>query len=188
MTAQEYKMNTAFDMYKWYVKKICESDKTLRTVYDDVLKAKGIDIVYREVKGKREIYITYTIFKSILERNNTLAREAVIEGEVYKLSNSLGYLRARRIERNFAKPTVDVIATVNYWKENPEAKERKIKIYHQDDDFVRIAWHKNAYKGVRNITAFDFKPCKDFRVSFARENKSRPLLKFNYLFHPLSQK
>jgi len=183
--APEYKINTAFDMYMWYVKKLCASDETLKTESDQLLKRKGIVVVYRMLKGKKQIYITYTMFKNILEHNNTLAREAVIEGQIYNLGQSLGHLRARRIERDFSKPTVNVVATMNYWRDHPE-KRPQVKIYFLDDDYVRIAWHKSSSStGVRNLTVYDFKPCKDFRVEFGQSSIKRPLLKFKYLYFPL---
>lgn len=169
------------DMYRWYVAKMLRENEGFWTEYDALTRQKGIVLLYKRVKGKPEIHMTYTWFRAILEKNNTKAKEAIIRGERYNLGQYLGFLLARRVERDFSKPKVDIIATVAYRKEHTD--RTKTVIYFTDEDYCRIAWHK--LQGVKNESVYEFKPAKDFRLAFSAAITKDPGLKFKYLFFPL---
>lgn len=175
------KINTAYDMYRWYLAKMIKENEGFWVEYDSLIRAKGISILCKKIDGKKVVHMTYTCFRSILEKNNSKAKEAVIAGERYNLGNSLGYLLARRIERNFSKPKINVIATTIYRRNNPD--NAQALIYHTDDDYCRIAWHKLWSLG--NESVYEFKPAKDFRLSFSTAITNNNLLKYRYLFFPL---
>jgi hypothetical protein len=175
------KMNSSQDMYRWYIAKMLKENPDFYTEYDNLIRKKGIVVLMKKVNGKKEVHMSYTWFKSIVERNNSKAKLAVINGKRYNLGHGLGYLQARRVERNFSKPKINVIETVRYRKTNPD--KSKNVIYYTDQDYCRIAWHKIG--GARNESVYEFKPAKEFRLSFSKAQFEWPNLKFKYLFFPL---
>lgn len=175
------KTNTTFDIYRWYVAKMLKENPGFWTEYDGLTRKKGIYILCKKVNGKTAVHMTYTCFRAILEKNNTKAKEALIRGERYSLGSHLGYLLARRVERNFARPKVNIIETAHYRRNNPDKPD--MRIYHTDDDYCRIAWHKLG--DVKNESVYEFKPCKEFRLGFSASLQTNPSLKYKYLFFPV---
>lgn len=173
------KMNTLYDMYRWYIAKMLRENPSYWTEYDKLIRRKNIHVLFKKnIKGEVVVHMTYTWFRAIIEKNNTKAKEYIINGYRYKLGPDLGYILARRVERNFSKPKVDVIATMKYRKETG----LKTTIYFTDDDYCRIAWHKLGR--VRNESVYLFKPCKEFRLTFSQALIKNTVLKFKYLFFP----
>lgn len=167
-------------MYRWYIHKMLRANPTYWTEYDQAIRKKGIvTLMKKSTLGKDQVHMTYTWFRAIIEKNNSKARGYVINGYKYNLGFGLGYLLARRIERNFSKPKVNVVATVLHRR----SSLTKDTIYYLDDDYCRIAWHKVG--DVRNESVYLFKPCKDFRLDFSRSLFNNPVLKYKYLFFPL---
>lgn len=164
-------------MYRWYLQKQLKKHPDWWLESDRLLRAKGI---YNLMKPGG-VHMTYTWFRAILERNNTLAREAVIQGKCYSLSLSVGFLLARRIERDFSKPKMNIIETYKYRKANGG----DLKIYHTDEDYCRIAWHKEGY--CRNESFYEFLPCRQMKTDFSKAIKTQPLLKYKFLFFPIRQ-
>lgn len=169
------------DMYRWYVAKMLKENPDYYTAYDSLVRRQGIVLLMRKVNGREEIHMSYTLFRSILERNNTKAKAAVIAGRKYNLGQGLGYLLARRVERDFTNPRINVIETVKYRRQHPG--DTTTVIYYMDEHYCRIAWHKIGK--VRNESVYEFKPAKEFRLSFSKAQFENPALKFKYLFFPL---
>lgn len=169
-------------MYRWYIQKMLRANPTYWTEYDQAIRKKGIVILMKkDLTGKDQVHMSYTWFRAIIEKNNSKARTYVINGYKYNLGFGLGYLLARRIERDFSKPRVNVVATVLHRK----SSNTKDTIYYLDDDYCRIAWHKVG--DVRNESVYLFKPCKDFRLTFSQALFDNPVLKYKYLFFPLKE-
>lgn len=177
--------HTAFDMYMFYTKKLLQNNKNYVSANDQILKRNGIDVIYKQgPSGKikdREIVMTYTMFKSIITMYNKIAQEYVTEGVPLRLGHGLGYLQARRIERNFNRLHVDIISTMQERRRGVETT-----IYHTDEDYCRIAWVK--LHCITNESYYEFRPCKAFKSVFSNNNKERPWLKFEYKFVPIRKK
>lgn len=173
---------TAYDMYNWYCNKMVAEHPELYFLESDrIIRDRGVRVLMKKSRDKATIHMTYTMFRAIVERINEKAKELIISGEIYKISNRLGILLGRRIERNFSKPQVNVIATVISRKFNPNAPT----VYLTDDDYCRVAWKKQSKVhggGVRNQQYYEFRPCKNFRKEFSRAQKKDPLLKYKYEF------
>lgn len=172
-------MHTVYEMYKWYVKKKLSGPEGHKysTEFDKFIRRKGIVVLLKEDKNKiPQVYMTYSTFRAIIEKNNATAREYITRGMVYSIG-MLGYIRPKRIERNFSKPRANWPATAKYRNDNPGSK---VIVYYTDDDYIRIGLDKVT--GIRNQHLYEFKPCKDFRISFSKANLSNPLLKMNYQY------
>jgi len=172
-------------MYRWYITKTIKENPDFWTEYDWTARQRGIRVILKKVNGATQVHMTYTQFRSILEYNNNQAQAHIIAGERYKLGVGMGYIQARRVERNFNKPKIDVVGTIQYRRANPEklgANNKKPVIYHQDEDYCRIGWNK--LNKVSNEAIYEFKPCKYFRIAFSRAITDNVNLKFKYLFFP----
>lgn len=172
---------TAYDIYSWYVKKMLDANPDYWTKWDSLTRRKGIVLLMKRVNGKAVIHMSYTWFRAILEKNNMKARKAIIEGSIYNLGGRLGALAGKRVERNFSKPQVNVIATAieRRKQNNPNLPP----IYYIDEDYCRIGWYKGG--NVTNESIYEFKPAKDFRLEFSKAQFSNPILKFEYRYHPI---
>lgn len=173
------KTHTLIDIYVWYIEKVLRENPTFYTKSDQSMKMKGIHSIYHKVKGEEVMYMSYLWFRKIIERHNTLARSEITQGRCFSLGAGLGYLRARRVERNFATPTVNVVATVHYRKAHPE--KGKVLVYRMTPDYVRIAWHKGV---IKNGSIYEFSTCSVFRKQLSKANADDTALKYQYLFFP----
>jgi hypothetical protein len=115
--------------------------------------------------------IDFDTFKNILFIHNKQAQKEIIEGRRLNLTQDLGYIEARVIERNSSKRVVDYNETNKRKKEliesgvkeedlyhtikNPTGKI-KYTIYRVDDDWVRISWDKRG--GAKYMSIYEFKP------------------------------
>ena len=52
-------------------------------------------------KAAKEKVIPYWLFKTVIERYNKKISSSIIQGETVNLENHLGYIKIRKIERNF---------------------------------------------------------------------------------------
>lgn len=179
-------IHTTLEMYRWYVKQMLLKDKGLYTEYDKVIRRKGIYVLLRRgVSGSSGVHMTYTWFRAILEKANTKAKEAIIRGQAYNLGRYLGILMARRIERDFRKPTIDFAATDKYMKENPNSP--KLWVYKTDEDYCRVGWDKPSLR-IANIIVYEFKPSVEFKKKFSLANAKNDILKHSYKFYPLNKR
>lgn len=172
------------NIYRWYINKLLTGTEgnLFRVENDKLIRKKGIVVILKKAKdGTENIYMTYSMFRSILEKNNSVVKEYITRGYTYSVGE-LGYLLPKRIERNFTRPKVNIPATVKYRKNNPESKS---VIYFTDEDYIRIAWDKNSR--VTNEKSYEFKPCKHFMAQFSNANITDQLLKFKYSFFPVKR-
>jgi len=168
------KTYTLHDMYRYYTQKVLAKNPGFYTKSDKFVRKKGIVFIMNQ---RGEVYMSYALFRNIIERVNKKACIELTRGETYDLGTDLGYLRARTIERDFSKPSINIIATMLYRREHPEDKETKI--YYTDDYYCRIAWHKTGT--MKNKSVYEFKPCYGFKLYFSKENCEDKGLKFKYL-------
>ena len=167
------------DMYKEYVRKQLESNSRLYTVYDRVLCIKGLHLLCKKnYQGQEEIVMSYTIFRSILEKCNSLIIQAILTGEKFYFGHSLGYIEGSRIERNFEKKKVNYKATklLRESSGNPEAV-----VYHTDNTYCRIAWKK--LRTLANSVVYEFTPAKHVKNTFSTTLTSNPSLQFLFTLY-----
>lgn len=166
------------DMYKYYIKKYEPTKRMNKT------KA----WMYREV----------------LSRYNKKVSDLVIFGQVLNLQNRLGYIRIRKIKRNYENPIVDWAASrknkadiINSGgtprgPKNPAGKDW-VTLF-DDPWYLRWAWVKRSVCKVRNHTVYKFTPTANKskkagdnsldklgnRGKLALANKANPLLHTQY--------
>ena len=134
--------------------------------------------------------IDFKLFKKILLLYNTKAGDKIIHGHKLALGPSLGFLEARRVERNFSKKVPDWYKSNKLKEENggeyPTGKDgKKLLIYHSSEEWCRVYWQKN--NTLINGSAYYFlpsggQPGRGFRQAFSRANSNDPKLKLLYPF------
>lgn len=140
------------------------------------------------------LVISYEIFRKVIEEFLGKAKTAIINGDAVHFTH-IGYICAKRVERDFRKKNQRIIDWGKTRKQekvwNDEAGKEVFPryIYYSDDDWCRIAWIK---PGIKGETAYEFDPAapnskgtKGFRKEFSQAVKADPLLKYKYLYAPI---
>lgn len=165
----------------------------LNEISDIEVAIKAFEIKRKELllksKSVKKI-IDYSKFKQILAVYNKRAGDKIIEGKKVNLLNGLGYLVAKRVERNFNNKAVNWVETDKLRDENGELPIRdgkKVMIYFIDEDWCRVAWVKTT--AIRNISVYSFVPSggqkgKGFRQAFSKALKDNPLLMLSFEYYP----
>ncbi len=167
------------DMYREYIKKEMDANPNLYLVYDRVLCIKDLHLLCkRNSRGKEEIVMSYTLFRSILEKCNKLIIDALLTGEKFYFGHSLGYIEGSRIERNFEKKMVNYKATKELQEEtgNPE-----LVVYHTDNTYCRIAWKK--LRTLLNSVFYEFVPTVHFKRQFSTTLTANPTIQFLFTLY-----
>lgn len=183
------KTNYLKDIWVAYSMKLLQGDKELRGMYKDKIPN------YTIFKGNR-VVITYKVFSESMHTFFELAKERVCQGDTLVFKGRLGNVRARRVERNHAKPTVNFGRTAEQekvWNEEKQKFVPKRVIYYTDDDWCRIGWHKGKFSGAAFVY-YEFRPTKDlhngkgFNQMLTKALNERPSLKFKFIYYPLKTK
>lgn len=161
---------------------------------------------YKKRKKKAgEKVIPYWLFKTVIERYNKKISEAIIQGATVNLENHLGYIKIRKINRNFKKVTVnwgesnkkkaEIIAAGETPKDQDNPNGKNWLIHYTDPYYFRWAWiRKNGSSIFKNQTVYEFRPTSDpskkggevdkkklgNRGKLVLANKENPLLHFRY--------
>ncbi len=176
------------DIWVEYSRKLLRGDPELRGVYKDKIPNWTI------FKGNRVI-ITYKVFSESMHTFFDLAKERICQGDTLVLKGRLGNIRARRVERNHANPTVNFARTAAQPKVWNEEKQKMVPskiIYYMDDDWCRIGWSKGKFP-TSSMILYEFKPAKDLRSGkgfnqlLTKALRERPSLKFKFTYYPLKQ-
>lgn len=174
-----FKRHHAVDIYKWYIDQQLKNNPRYYTVYDKVLSMRGVRVLMsKNFKGEENIVMTYTMFKSILDKVNKLIIKTLLKGEKIYFGNSLGYIQGSRIERNFNKKSVDFVGTK---KLREESGDQEVTVYRTSDTYCRIAW-KKVYT-LPNTSVYEFKPCKNFRQEFHLALVADEMLQYSFTFY-----
>lgn len=175
------------DIYQAYVKKLLRENPTYWTRYYAHTKNYWVFTRVKENGQSRvDTVISYPQFRSIIEHYFNRAKDYIIMGSTLNMGSQIGYIAARRVERNFSKKIVNFYETSKQPK-TPEGRPSKI-IYWEDDDWIRIGWEKTTQ--ISNIGVYKFTPTHDdmkgggFRREFSDANKRNPLLKYKYRYFP----
>lgn len=184
MLQRKPKNHTVVDMYKaWCAQKLKEHPNYFEK-YDNFTRSASwcgrIRVIYKKENGKEVMVMSYAMFRLIIEMYNKYAADAIIHGRRFDLGSKLGYLFPARVERSFARPKFDVIATMQTRKKIPDHPA----IYHLTPDYCMVKWQK--YYQTKNESVYTFITARHtFREAFSTANKQNPILKTNYKFLPL---
>lgn len=177
------------DIWVAYSIKLLQGDKELRGKYKDKIPNWTI------YKGNR-VVITYKTFSESMHTFFELAKERVCQGDTLVFKGRLGNIRARRVERNHAKPTVNFARTAaqpRVWNEEKQKTVPSKVIYYTDDDWCRIGWHKGKFPETPFVY-YEFRPTKDLRSGrgfnqmLTKALNERPFLKYKFIYYPLLSK
>lgn len=167
------------DMYRAYIQKEMGKNPNYYTVYDRILCIKDLHLLCKKnSRGKEEIVMSYTLFRSILEKCNKLIIDSILTGEKFYFGHSLGYIEGSRIERNFEKKMVNYKATKELQEKtgNPE-----LVVYHTDNTYCRIAWKK--LRTLMNSVFYEFIPTVHFKREFSSTLTANPTLQFLFTLY-----
>lgn len=175
------------DMYQAYVMKLLKENPSYWSRYDKHISNYWIFRTVKEGGTSRVDTVTsYGEFRSIIEHYFNKAKDAIIMGATLSMGSQIGYIAARRVERNFSKKIVDFHKT----SKQPKGEDGKpvMIIYFDDDDWIRIGWEKTQH--IPNAGVYKFCPtCDDmrgggFKKEFSMANRRNPLLKYKYRYFP----
>lgn len=115
--------------------------------------------------------VPYWMFKEVLTRFNKKASDTIIMGGMLNLGNNLGYVRIKKIRRNYEK------AEPNWKESNVQRRlllsEGKLPkgpdhpdgenwiVFFTDPWYLRWAWIKKGVCRVKNQSVYEFKPTSD---------------------------
>lgn len=128
--------------------------------------------------------IPYWMYKEVIGRVNKKASDAIIFGAMFNLQNTLGYIRIKRIKRNYKKAVPDWGASNKLKREliqngvqpknqdNPKGEEWMV--FFSDPWYLRWAWVKKGVCRVKNQTVYEFRPTSN-RSKTAGDNDQAKL-------------
>lgn len=145
-------------------------------------------------EGKLEVteLFSYKLFREIISRFFQKSKEHLIEGRAISMTNNLGKIIIRRVERMHRKKTINYAKTLQQPKVWCPIRQKEIRekiIYFTDDDYCRVGWHKVGK--VKNESAYKFVPSKQsytgvgFGQQLSRALNADPLLKYRYIYYPV---
>lgn len=172
--------HTVINVYKAWCQQKIKEESTYVLEYDAYYKRDGIRVLLQVLpSGNKKVIMTYALFRKVLETYNQMAVDHIIEGGRFELGNRLGYLEAKRVERNFNHPRINYIATQRARRIEPEHPA----IYFTDEDYCAIAWVKSHQ--IKNESVYSFVPANySFRDKFSKTLTANPILKYNYKYYP----
>lgn len=180
-------------VYQEYANQVLRDNPQCWGKYSKPAKMKNywiyMTITVKEVPKVVEV-INYRRWKAIMVAYFESAKQHIIQGGYLTLGERLGYIKARRCERNHAEKRVNFLETMKQPKVlNAEGKMVPEKvILWVDDDYIRISWKKT--RQVHNETFYEFKPTDGdenkagFSQEFSQANMADPLLKYKYDYYP----
>lgn len=128
----------------------------------------------------------------ILAINSEIQNFLIETGKPYKLGHGLGVLQIRKKAPVFkpdengilkARLPVDMGETMKLWREDPEAKAQKKKIYHRNlhtDGFTApLKWENSRYMLLHDC--WEFIPARVFNRTKAKTLKTVPKSIYRYL-------
>jgi hypothetical protein len=148
--------------------------------------------------------IPYWMYKEVISRINKKASNAIIFGDMLNLQNNLGYLRIKKIKRNYLKPIPDwgasnklkaqlvIEGKVPKDRDHPDGEEWMV--FFTDPWYLRWAWVKKGVCRVKNQTVYEFRPTANRsktagdnsldllgnKGKLVLANRTNPVLHYNY--------
>ncbi len=190
------KVYTVQDMWQAYVKKLLAEDTNRYSRYE---KSMSNHSVYIDINGRKIIVMNYPRFRRIIEHYFDKAKKEIIKGNAVDMKSGLGRIAAKRVERDFRRPTqrrVDWAKTRQQpLVENPKDPTKltyKNRILNIQPDWCRIGWFKG--RKIDNIGVYKFSPTNPssskvtgFKKEFVEALNKDPLLKYQYVYQEIKE-
>lgn len=180
------------DIWQDYVKHVIDKNPEYWTRYANYTSNYYI---YRKVGNRVEEVMNYKRYRKIIATYITRAKKAIIQGEALNITNRVGKICARRVERDFRKKGKPIDwgkTNVHGFTIDDTGKKKYNKVvYFTDDDWCRIGWHKTL--SIANESVYEFKPAgamfgnTGFKTEFIQALKADDLLRYQYLFFTIRQ-
>lgn len=119
---------------------------------EDRFGAKDMYRAFKKANPKTDV--TYSYYRAVLERFNTLVSDELLDGQTFNMGQRLGTLRVKKIKRSPNARTIDWHETKKMWA---EAGTRDGFVYWTDEIYYRWAWDKSKAL-VKNKSAYRFDP------------------------------
>lgn len=186
------------EIWEWYALKVLAANPEWWGVYKDPVQNATIYSKYYDEKGRRCVIemMSYAKFREAMSLLFELAKEAIIDGEVFSFKSKIGRIRVRRIEIDHSRKRVDFYKTnmrPKVWNEEKQKLVPSKVICYTDDDYNKVGWHKNG-GFLKNLVLYEFIPTKNlssgkgFNQMLHKANRENPILKYKYLFYPLKKR
>lgn len=155
-------------------------------------------------RTKPELDIPYWMYREILSRTFKKVSNNIIFGEMFNLQNNLGYIRIKKIKRNYKKLVpnwgesnklkASLIAEGKVPKDQDHPDGEEWLVFHSDPWYLRWAWVKLGVCRVKNQSVYLFRPTANRsktagdnsrdklgnRGLLVLANKANPVLHYNY--------
>lgn len=136
---------------------------------------------YQKIEPKSKV--PYWMFKEVIARFNKKASDAIIMGGMLNLGSNLGFIRIKKIKRNYEKFMPNWGAS-NKLKEQLIAEGKSIKgptnpdgepwiVYFTDAWYLRWNWVKKGVCRVKNQSVYEFKPTSNRSKTAGEQDKSK---------------
>lgn len=112
--------------------------------------------------------IPYWMYKEVISRVNKKASMSIISGGMFNLLNNLGYVRIKKIRRNYMKPVPDwgasnklkakLISEGVQIKDQDHPDGEEWMVFFTDPWYLRWAWIKKGVCRVKNQSVYEFRP------------------------------
>lgn len=177
------------EIWAAYARKLLLANPTLRGKFENKIPNSKI------YKGNT-VVLTYKVFRETMDVFFNLAKERICQGDTLVFKRSLGSIRARRVERNHANPTVNwarTMAQEKVWNEEKQKFVAAKRIFYTGDDWFRIGWHKPKYPS-KEMVVYEFRPTKalkngkGFDQMLTKALRENPYLKYQFIYYPLKRK
>jgi len=153
--------------------------------------------VFEKRNGVIVEVMTYESFRKLVERLFNKAKHHIIQGESFSIPHC-GIICAKRIERDFRAKTktIDWKRTIDSGHTIVDGKKKYNRVYYvTTDDYCRIGWFKP--KKLTNVEVYYFEPTSrssgdkftavgGFKHEFSGALQKDPLLKYQYLYNPIT--
>jgi hypothetical protein len=172
------------DIYMDFIRTAVQANPKLQIVK---LRNRKVVVPYVLVNGET-VVMTYSRWFNAIAVYLGKARERVIEGDRFRMGN-IGWLHAKRIERNFRNKQINWKLTNSQEKIFDKEKQKWVpacKVYYTGDDYCRIGWtqrrgHAMLYKFLPTNSSLKH---VGFKQQFSNANMQNPALKLRYIYYP----
>lgn len=145
---------------------------------------KSLDF-YKDYKSKNKTSLSYIEYISVVKDYFfEIINEIIYNNYTYVIPNRLGTIgiykrKIKKDNSSIKKYPIDFGATNKLWKENPEAKAKKILVRHLNKhtgEYVMFIHYSTKYSNFKNKTVYSFQPARqEFKRKAAKAFKDTTL-------------
>lgn len=139
---------------------------------------------YKFYKSQTSKPVPYWMYREVMDRICKKASNQIISGALFNLQNNLGYIRIKKIKRNYTKPIPDwgasnklkssLILNGVVPKDQTHPEGENWIVFFTDPWYLRWAWVKAGVCRVKNQTVYAFRPTAN-RSKTANDNSLEKL-------------